>query len=414
LTQRNARFSLAWINRDGKILITSSGIRAFAQGAAAVILAVYLDKLGFSLLQIGAFLSVGVAGSAVLTFVVSLISERVGRRRLMVSFALLMGLAGIGLAFTSNFIGLVVIAFFGSVGAGPMSPAGPLEQASMTDTAMERRRTDVFAVYRIAGLAGGTIGALAVGLPPVLQSWFSLSELDSLRAIYIIFSFVLFVSAFLYLFLSDKVEVVRTGKLWSNPLKLPSRRLIFTLTGLFTLDSFAGALFMQSLAAYWFYTRFGLSLPDLALVFSLSNILAAASLWLAAKMGNWIGLINTMVFTHIPSSLFLIGAVFSPTAALAIVFWQLRAFFSMMDVPTRDSYTMSVVQPQERVAMAGIHTVGRSAAGTVAPLLATAVWQAFSATVPILGCAVLKIVYDATLYGMFRKVKPPQELEKGR
>jgi MFS family permease len=188
--------------------------------------------------------------------------------------------------------------------------------------------------------------------------------------------------------------------------------LIFTLTGLFALDSFAGSLFMQSLAAYWFYTKFGLSLQDLALVFFLSNLLAAVSLWLAAKMGNWIGLINTMVFTHIPASLFLLGVLFAPSAGPAIVFWQLRAFLLQMDQPARDSYTMSLVQPQERVAMVGLNTVGRNVTSTVAPLVATTLWQAISAAVPIIGCVVLKISYDISLFFMFRKVKAPQELKE--
>lgn len=392
----------------------SLGIRTLAQSAASLVLALYLDKLGFSLVQIGAFLSAGVAGSATLTFIVSLISERIGRRRLMVSFAIIMGVGGLAMVFTNNFTVLLVIAFFGNVGVGGVSPAAPLEQASLSDTAPPQKRTDLFAIYRIAGLAGATLGALSAGVPALLQNSFSLSELGSLKIIYVGFSVLFLAAALFYTLLSPAIETAHTQQGWANPLKLPSRRLIFTLTGLFALDSFAGSLFMQSLAAYWFYTKFGLALKDLALVFSLANILAAVSLWVAAKLGNLIGLINTMVFTHIPSSLFLIAAVFTPNAGLVIVFWQLRAFFSMMDVPTRDSYTMSVVQPHERVAMAGINTVGRSVTGVIAPLAATALWQAISATVPIIGCAVLKITYDLSLYFMFRNVKAPQETIKSR
>ncbi len=402
----------SWINKDGKLLILSLGIRTLAQSSAAVILALYLDKLGYGIVQIGAFLSAGVAGSAVLTLVVSMISEKIGRRRLMIFFAAITAAAGLAMVFVDSFIPLLFIAFFGNVGAGGISPAAPLEQASLSDTAPATKRTDLFALYRISGLVGATIGALAAGLPPILHSSFDLSDLSSFKAMYIGFSIVLLAAAFLYAFLSPAVEVAKTQKQWSNPLKLPSRRIIFTLTGLFALDSFAGSLFAQSLASYWFYTKFGMDLKDLALVFSLSNILGAVSLWVAAKLGNWIGLINTMVFTHIPSSLFLIVAVFIPVPSLVIVFWQLRAFFSMMDQPTRDSYTMSMVQPQERVAMAGINTVGRGITGTIAPVIASALWQAFSATVPIIGCAVLKITYDLSLFFMFRNVKAPQEKDK--
>lgn len=403
---------LNWINRDGKLIIVALGIRSLAQSAAALILAVYLDKLGYSLVQIGAFLSAGVAGSAALTFIVSFVSERIGRRRLMVFFAALMGIAGLGMVFVNSFVLLLLIAFFGNVGAGGISPAAPLEQASLSDAAPPAKRTELFAIYRIAGLIGGTLGALSAGLPPLLRNIIPLNELGSLRSMYVGFSILLLAAAFLYALLSTAIEPTHTNQGWANPLKLPSRRLIFTLTGLFSLDSFAGSLFMQSLAAYWFYTRFGLSLRDLALVFSLSSALSAVSLWVAAKLGNLIGLINTMVFSHIPSSLLLIAAVFTPNAGLVVVFWQLRAFFSMMDVPTRDSYTMSVVQPHERVAMAGMNAVGRSVTGIAAPLASTALWQAISASVPIIGCAVLKITYDLSLYFMFRNIKAPHEREK--
>jgi MFS family permease len=406
------KLPLRWVNRDGKLLILSLGIRAFAQSAASVILALYLDKLGYSLVEIGAFLSAGVAGSAFFTFIVSLFAEKVGRRRLMVFFAALTAIAGLSMGFVNSFIPLLFIAFLGNVGAGGISPAAPLEQASLSETAPQNKRTDLFAIYRISGLVGTAMGALAAGLPTLLQTNFTLTEINSFKAIYIGFSILLLAAAFLYGLLSPAIEVTREQQRWTNPLKLPSRKLIFTLTALSSLDSFAGSLFMQSLASYWFYTKFGMTLGDLALVFFLSNILAAISLWVAAKLGNWIGLINTMVFTHIPSSLFLIGAIFAPSAGLAVGFWQIRAFFSMMDVPTRDSYTMSVVQPQERVAMAGINTVGRSVMGMVAPLVSTALWQTFSATVPVIGCAVFKITYDISLYFMFRNVKAPQEILK--
>jgi MFS family permease len=408
----NSKHPLHWINRDGKLIILSLGIRAFAQGSASIILALYLDKLGYSLVEIGAFLSAGMAGAACLTFIVSLVAERVGRRRLMVFFAILTSAAALGMVFVNSFLPLIVIAFFGNVGAGGILPVAPLEQASLTDTAPVHKRTDLFAIYRIFGLAGTTLGALSLGLPPLLQSGFSLSEINSFKVMYVGFSIILLLAASLYALLSPAIEVSRTQQRWSNPFKIPSRKLIFTLTGLFALDSFAGSLFMQSLAAYWFYTKFGLSLQDLALVFFLSNLLAAVSLWLAAKMGNWIGLINTMVFTHIPASLFLLGVLFAPSAGPAIVFWQLRAFLLQMDQPARDSYTMSLVQPQERVAMVGLNTVGRNVTSTVAPLVATTLWQAISAAVPIIGCVVLKISYDISLFFMFRKVKAPQELKE--
>ncbi|MBI2979434.1 MAG: MFS transporter [Chloroflexi bacterium] len=315
---------------------------------------------------------------------------------------------------TFYFLPLMLVAFLGSITGTGMLPTQPLEQASLADTVPSPKRTDLFATYRIVSLAGNALGALAAGLPILLQNAFALSEIHAYKAMFIGFAFFLLVATLLYNLLSPSIEVSHSEQRWVNPMRLPSRRLIFTLTGLFSLDHFAGSLFMQSLAAYWFYTRFGLELESLALIFFLSDILAAISLWVAAKLGNLIGLINTMVFTHIPSSLLLIATTFAPSAGLAVFFWQVRAFLNSMDVPTRDSYIMSVVRPNERVAMAGIHIVGRNVSGTIGPSVATALWQAFSANVPIIGCAILKITYDLSLYFMFRKVKTPQEIAKIR
>jgi len=405
---------LQWLNRDGKLLILARALCNCAHGSIAVLIALYLDKLGFGLIQIGVFLSAGVAGSAVFAFITTLVSERVGRRRLLVLFTLMSASAGLALVFTRDYPILLLFAFVGSISGAVGGASGstqPLEQASLPDTAPPEKRTDLFAIYRIIGLSGVAIGTLAAGLPPIYQKVFGVTEIDSYRIVFIAITLFLLIASIFYRLLSPSIEVGGTEQKWINPLRLPSRRIIFTLTGLFSLDHFAGSLFMQSLAAYWFYSKFGLKLESLALVFFFSQILAAISLWLAAKLANRIGLINTMVFTHIPSSLFLIAAAFAPTPWLAILFWQLRAFLSMMDVPTRDSYTMSVVQPNERVAMAGIHIVGRSISGTFGPSIATGLWQVFSATVPLLGCAILKITYDLSLYFMFRNVKPPQEIK---
>ncbi|MBI4187907.1 MAG: MFS transporter, partial [Chloroflexi bacterium] len=297
---RRTKLPLGWINRDGRMIIASRGLCAFAQSSVAIIMALYLKKLGFSLVQIGAFLSVGVAGSACLAFIVSLISEKVGRRRLLVAFALLSGAAGLTMVFINEFLPIIFIAFLGSITGSAGTPAQPLEQASLADTAPAAKRTDLFATYRIISTAGNALGALAAGLPTLLQNTIGLNEIPAYKAMFIGFAFFLWAAALLYSLLSPSIEVSHAEQRWINPLQLPSRKLIFSLVGLFSLDNFAGSLFMQSLVAYWFNTRFGLALGSLALVFFLSDILSAISLWAAAKLGNLIGLINTMVFTHIP------------------------------------------------------------------------------------------------------------------
>jgi MFS family permease len=320
--------------------------------------------------------------------------------------------------FAETFIPLMVIAFLGSLstggGGGGESPAQPLEVAILPDTAPPERRTDIFAIYSIVARTGTFLGALAAGLPVLFQDALGLSVLLSFKAMFLGFAICQLAGAALYASISQGVEAATTRQQWQNPLKLPSRRRIFTLTGLFSVDTFTTSMVMQSLMAYWFYTKFGLTLESLALVFSLSHLLTASSLWIAAKISNRIGLLNTMVFTHIPSSFFLLAAAFAPSATLAIVFWQCRAFLSQMDVPTKDSYTMAVINPEERVAMASIHMVSRSAAGAIGPTVTTAIWNITAAWTPLVGSALLKIGYDLSLYFMFRNVRPPEEEERLR
>ena len=409
--------SLSWVNRDARLITLARGIRTFSQGFISVIIAIYLAELGFSLVQIGAILTVGVAGVSFFALVVGLVSERVGRRRLLVAFSLLAAASGLAMYFTEAFIPLLVVAFLGSLstgGGGGESPAQPLEVAILPDTGPPERRTDIFAVYSIVARTGTFLGALAAGLPVLLQDALGLSVLSSYKSMFLGFALCQLAGAALYGFVSSGVEGAAIRQQWQNPLKLPSRRRIFTLITLYSVDTFTTSMVMQSLVAYWFYTKFGLPVESLALVFSLSHLLTASSLWISAKIANKIGLLNTMVFTHIPSSFFLLAAAFAPTATLAIVFWQCRAFLSQMDVPTRDSYNMAVINREERVAMASINMVSRSAAGAMGPSVTTAIWNITAAWAPLVGSALLKISYDLSLYFMFRNVRPPEEEERLR
>lgn len=403
---------LRWISRDGKLLITTQALRSFGYGFLSVLLAVYLESIGWSLARIGVFFSVGVAGSAALAFGVTLTAERVGRRRFMVGLSLVTALAACVFVATDQWTALILASAFGMLtGVGGSMTSGAtaaIEQASLAETAAAPRRTDLYAVYRFTSSAALALGALAAGLPGVLVASLGATETASFRAMFALFAVCLSGSAVLFAFLSPAVEA-RRGSGWTNPLRLRSRRLIFTLVGLFSVDSFAGALLLQSLVAYWFQQRFGLDIRELAVVFFFSQVLTAASLWVSARLASRIGLINTMVFTHIPASLFLIAAAFAPAAWMAVALWQLRSFFSQMDVPTRDSYTMAVVAPDERVAMAGLHMLGRSGAAAAGPAVATALWAALSAAAPLVACGVLKIAYDLSLFALFRNVRPPEE-----
>jgi MFS family permease len=405
-----------WVTKDAWLIMAARGLRNFALGSIAIFMVIYLKELGFSLFQVGAFLSAGVAGSGIQTFMVGLVSDRLGRRWILVGSTLLAGFAGLSLMFFNDFLMLAIFAVLGGFAAsgGPQSggAAQPVEQASLADIAPQGKRTDLFALYRIIGTGATAFGALSAGLPVLFREGLSISEIDSFKIMFGGYAVLVAMSAILYSRLSANVEVDATQRSWTNPLTLPSRRLIFTLVGLFGVDQFGGALLVQSLIAYWFNTKFGLDLGSLALVFFASQALSATSLWVAAKLANRIGLINTMVFTHIPSSLFLIGAIFSPYVWLAIGLWQLRAFFGQMDVPTRDSYTMSIVGPEERVVMASMMGAGRSIFGVAGPSLATLLWTVVAASAPFVAGAALKISYDLMLFYMFRKVKPPEEVAK--
>ena len=407
--------ALCWISRDAWLITVARGTRTFSQSLISVIMALYLDELGFNLVQIGAVLTVGIAGVSFFAFAVGLVSVRVGRRRLLIVFSLLAAASGVAMYFADTFIPLMVIAFVGSLSGGGSageSPAQPLEVASIADTASAERRTDLFAFYGIVARVGTFLGTLAAGLPVLFQDVLDLSVVSSFAIMFLGFTICQLVGAILYAFTSSAVEGTATGQQWQNPLKLASRRRIFTLTGLYSMDTFTSSMVIQSLVAYWFYTKFGLTLESLALVFALSHFLTASSLWVAAKLANRIGLLNTMVFTHIPSSLFLLAAAFAPTAALAIAFWQCRAFLVQMDAPTRESYTMAVIHPEERVAMASLHMVGRSGAGAIGPTVTSVIWNATAAWAPLVGSAVLKIGYDLSLYAMFRNVRPREEEER--
>lgn len=400
-----------WITRDAALVIAARTLHTFSQGVLAVLLGVYLAEAGLSEVQIGLFFSLGFAGTALLSFISTLVSERLGRRTLLIVYTAMTAAGGAALITTDSPAALLVFAFIGSFNGAPgnVGPTQPLEQAALAGVVAPERRTDLFAVYRISATAASALGALAAGLPVVLQSLGGVDELTAFRAVFGLLVALRLAVGALFAMLSPDVEAGQAHRELVNPLELPSRRTIFTLTGLFSLDHLAGAIVVQGLLALWMSQRFGLDLSSLALLFFATQVMGVASLWIAAKLANRIGLINTMTWAHLPSALFLAAVPFAPWAWLAIAFLLIRALFGQTDVPARDSYIMAVVQPHERVAMASIHILGRSIAGTIGPTLSTAVLQAAAASAPLVGSGVLKTVYVVLLYLMFKDVRPPEE-----
>ena len=406
---------LRWISRDGWLLIIARLIRSFGQSSVAVLLAIYLTLQGLSTVYIGLFLTLGLAGGAFFTFLEGLAADVVGRRRLMVYFALTTGAVGLALAATDNVLLLFMVAFLGtfSVGGPGGDPIQPLEQASLPETCLPERRTDLFAISGIVRTLGSAFGALAAGLPVIFQGSFDMSEVGSYKVMLLGFTFFMVLSALLYGLLSSSVEVASAER-WVSPLRLQSRGIIFKLSGLFAVDNLASGFIVQSLVSLWFFEKHGIELSAIAFIFFASHIITATSLWVAAKLANRIGLINTMVFTHIPASLLLIAVPLVPSAWMAITLWQVRSFFQQMDAPTRQSYTMAVVPQNERTAMAVYNSVSRTSAMSTGPTISGAVWSIGAAAVPFIACGVLKIVYDLSLFFMFRGLKAPEEVARER
>jgi MFS family permease len=398
------------------LIISARGIRSSGLGVFSVLAAIYLHVLGFDTVRIGLFLSVGIAGGATYTTVTIFTGDAYGRRRLLVIFSLLMGLAAFVIAWTDSYGVLLAAVFVGGLTATGANAGGgavvPLEQAALAGAVPGHRRTELYAVYGAVGIAAAAVGTLAAGVPELLQRVFSLDQLAAIRVMLFIFAALVLLATLLYALLSPAVDAERSGSRWVNPLRLPSRRIIFTLSGLFSIDAFAGNLAAESLVSLWFFTKFGIPLSEIGLIFFGYYVLAAISLWVSTRLARRIGLINTMVFTHIPSSLFLIAVPFLPAAWLAAAFWLARGFLGRMDVPARESYTMAVVGASERSAMAGMNNVSRSAVGSVGPSAATALWSLGAASIPFVACGVIKIGYDLTLFALFRRVKPPEEQAK--
>ena len=403
---------LRWVTRDAGIIMGARAIHTFIQGVMAVTLGVYLVELGFSLAAVGLFFSLGFASTGLLSLVSTFASERLGRRGLLLVYTGFTIAGGVALLVTGNPTVLLAFGFIGSFTGAPgnVGPTQSLEQAALAGVVDPAHRTDLFALYRITATTASALGALAAGIPVLLQSVGGIEELASFRIVFGVLVVLRLGVGMLFMFLSDQVEAGQAYRgAWVNPMKLPSRRTIFALTGLFSLDHLSGSIVVQGLLAVWFKQQFGLDLGELAVLFFSTQVFAVGSLWVAVKIANRIGLINTMTWAHLPSALFLIAVAFAPWAWLAVTFLLLRSLFAQTDVPARDSYIMAVVEPHERVAMASIHMVGRSAAGTVGPTLSTAVLQAISFSAPLIGSGLVKTAYIVSLYLLFKDVHPPEE-----
>jgi MFS family permease len=389
-------------------ILLARGVRDFGDGLVAVVLPAYLLALGYGAAEIGAVATMALLGSALMTLGVGLLGARVDPRWLLLAAAFLMIATGLGFASASGFALLVAFALMGTINpsAGSVSVFAPLEQTMLTQAAPDAARTMIFARYSLVGALAAAAGALAAAAPGMLTT-VGLSDISAMRTVFLFYAVLGLVCFLIYRALTPVSAEARRAS--HAPLG-PSRGMVLKLAALFSVDSFAGGLAVQALLALWLFERFDLSLAQAGLFFFWSGVLSAFSFPVAAWLARQIGLINTMVFTHIPSSLCLIAAVLAPTVEVALGLLLLRSALSQMDVPTRTSYVMAVVTPQERTAAASFTAVPRSLAAAAGPAMAGAIFAAGWQTAPFILCGVLKIAYDLTLLWAFRHIKPPEEL----
>lgn len=418
-----------WLERDGRLLLAAKMVRMFAYGFLSVILAIYLKLIGFDDFLIGLILTTTLLNSVIFTLVASFYADKIGRRKFLLLYAALMSVSGFIFTISENYFALIIAAFIGTINiTGAESGAFlTIEQAILPQTLKNvRKRNTVFAIYNMAGTLAMAAGVLLSGLPSVLQQHLQyfdiiLNQIGSIKLLFALYSVLGIVLLGIYLLLSQKIEVrdnlekqkdESTQLTKISSLTPKSRSIVMRLSGLFAIDSFAGGFMIQSIVSFWFFTRFGADLTTLSYIFSVSGVLTAFSFMAAAKIADRIGLINTMVFTHIPANILIIAVAFAPTLPIAVALYLLRMALSQMDVPTRQSYIVAVVREDERTISAGITNISRNVTQAISPSLIGVLINSLSLAAPFVIGGALKVVYDVALYLNFRNVKPPEEKEE--
>jgi MFS family permease len=421
-----------WISElspDGWLLFATCGVRTLAYGFLSVVLGLYLAALGLEPEAIGGMFTAALAGGALMTVILTTVADRLGRRRVLIAGAALMALAGATFALTDNPLLLAAAAIVGTISPSgkEVGPFISVEQAILPQTAPDERRTTAFAAYNLVGSLASALGALVVGLPALL----GLESLPGYRLL--VWSYAVLAVLLIALFsrLSSAAEAPRRSQpsphspspgpsLFRPPRPRfgvhRSRGVVARLAALFALDSFAGGFVVQGLVAYWFHLRYQVDVSTLGAIFFGANLLTALSFLAAAPLARRIGLLNTMVFTHLPSNVLLLLVPLMPGLEWAVGVLLARHLLSQLDVPTRQSYTMAVVEADERSAAAGLTSVARNAAAAVAPAFAgpTLAPPVLALGLPFLVAGGLKIVYDLAILAVFRNVRPPEEAARSR
>jgi MFS family permease len=400
-------------SRNLLVIYAAAWLRSFNIGLLGVVLGVYLSREGFSATAIGLVIAAGLAGAAAGTVFITFKADHLGRRRTLVSLALLSAFGALPLIFHFGLPAVLLLAFVGMInGMGSdRSPSFALEQAMIPGLVSDQRRTWALAWYSVVLDASGALGALAAGLPLLAQHLWNVGISEGYQALFIGYAVVHLLSGAFYLLLTHEVEVQRIA-LPGKPtaaISPETKSTLARLCGLFAIDSLGGGFLTDALVSYWFFRRFGIAENKLALLFFTVHVLNALSHLGAAWLAKRIGLIKTMVFTHLPSSVFLILAAFMPSARWAVLLFLLRESLVEMDVPTRQSYVAAVVRPEERTFAAGVTNLTRNTAWATASAVAGVFMQQVAFSAPLLLGGGLKIIYDGLLWRAFRHVRPPEE-----
>src|SRR5512140_1377197 len=389
-------------------LLVAKGLRAFGDGYVSLLLPLYLLGLGFGALQVGIIATTTLIGSGLLTLVVGLHAWRYHYRSLLLAASALMAATGFGFALLTDFWPLLLVALVGTLNpsSGDVSVFLPLEHAVLARVVADRQRTATFARYSLVGSLLAAAGSLAAALPATIVHLSGASSTHAIQAMFVLYALIAGAAGLVYRGLPRALATEERQPL--APLQ-QSKTKVYTLAALFSLDAFAGGFVVQSMVALWLYQRFDLSPSAAGAIFFWTGVLTAASYLVAVRVAGRFGLVNPMVFTHIPSSVCLILLPFVPDLRYAIVLLFVRSALSQMDVPTRSSYVMAIVTPAERPAAASITSVPRSLASALSPFLAGWMLGASSFGWPLLVAGGVKIVYDLLLLATFRKIRPPEE-----
>ncbi|HSB83368.1 MAG TPA: MFS transporter [Nitrosarchaeum sp.] len=398
------------------MIISARIIRTFSFGFLSMILAIYLKLLGFDELLIGFILSATLVNSIIFNLFSSFFADRIGRKKVLIIYASLMTVSGCVFLITENYFALIIAAFIGTINVTGSETGAflSLEQAILPQTVKNIKKTNsIFALYNMIGTFAMAGGVLLASLPQIIQENFGFSIINSFKPLFLIYLFAGVAVVVIYFFFSKEIEVKKTidSKAFSTNLSPKSKQIVLKLSSLFALDSFAGGFVIQSIVAFWFFTKFGVDLTTLSIIFSVAGVLTAISFFFAAKIADKIGLIYTMVFTHLPSNILLILVAIAPTFQVALILFLARMSLSQMDVPTRQAYIVAVVEENERTAAAGITNTSRNIAQSISPSITGAIIQSMWLSAPFVIGGILKIVYDIGVYANFRKIKPSYEIK---